>query len=251
MRRTLSTTLAVALLLALGALAVLALPNANASLAGAPAVSAAAPEFNPDAPAALQNYNMIAVPLNAASQFTGGGYTFTSQGLGDLVGTSAKQIQRWDSARQAYDTWDPINKDGFVGGVYTQKPFALAVGGAYWILLDSTAPAVLSFVGDVPGAGTIKFTFAGASPICAYNEFSVPLEQSTLTNSDLLAESIGGANAAQILRWNATSQTFDTWDPINNDGFVGGSYTQSPWDTKIGYPYVVCLNVGANGKVWP
>ena len=50
MRRVLSTVLAVALLLGLGVLAVLALPNANTSLAEAPAVSAAAPEFNPEAP---------------------------------------------------------------------------------------------------------------------------------------------------------------------------------------------------------
>ena len=65
MRRVLSTVLAVALLLGLGTLAVLALPNANASLAGAPAVSAAAPEFNPDAPTATNKYNVIGLPLNA------------------------------------------------------------------------------------------------------------------------------------------------------------------------------------------
>ena len=55
MRRVLSTVLAVALLLGLGVLPVLALPNANTSLAEAPAVSAAVPEFNPEAPAAAQN----------------------------------------------------------------------------------------------------------------------------------------------------------------------------------------------------
>ena len=73
MRRVLTTVLAVALLLALGALAVLALPNGSAPLAGAPAVSAAAPEFNPDAPTATENYNLIAMPLNAANQFTTAG----------------------------------------------------------------------------------------------------------------------------------------------------------------------------------
>ena len=81
MRRALTTVLAVALLLGLGALAVLALPDANTSLAGAPAVSAAAPEFNPDAPAATNNYNAIGMPLNAASQFTSAGFSFDSDGL--------------------------------------------------------------------------------------------------------------------------------------------------------------------------
>jgi hypothetical protein len=50
MKRALSTILAVALLLGLGALAVLAMPNANTPLAAAPIVSAAAPKLDPDAP---------------------------------------------------------------------------------------------------------------------------------------------------------------------------------------------------------
>jgi hypothetical protein len=214
-------------------------------------VSAAAPEFQPEAPAAAENYNHIAMPLNAANQFTSAGFGFNSQGLAQLVGSSVKQVMRWDAARQANDTWDPANGDGFVGGVYTTTPFPLAVGGAYWLLLDSSGPNIVSFVGDVPGSGTVKFTLAGTSPNCAYNEFSLPLEQSTLTNVGLLAGSLSATDTAQVLRWDAARQAVDTWDPINGDGFVGGVYTTTPWEVKIGYPYYACITAGANGKVWP
>ncbi len=59
MKRVLTTVLAVALLLGLGALAVLAMPSANTPLAAVkPVVSAAAAA--PEAVDALENYNMIA-----------------------------------------------------------------------------------------------------------------------------------------------------------------------------------------------
>ena len=251
MKRVLTTLLAVALLLGLGALAVLAMPNANAPLAAAPVVSAAAAA--PEAVDAAENYNMIAMPLDATDQFTNGGFGFNSQGLAELVGASVKQVMRWDESYQRYDTWDPINQDGFVGGAYTTTPFALGVGGAYWLLLDIDGPGVVSFVGDVPEANSIKFTLVGTSPSCSYNEVSVPLEQSGIGDSDQLADSVSAVegDVTQVLRWNASMQVFDTWDPINGDGFVGGGYVTVPWEVKIGYPYVVCLSAGVNGTMWP
>ena len=60
MRRVLTTVLAVALLLGLGALAVLALPNANAPLAGAPLYRPPRRSISRTRPTATQNYNMIA-----------------------------------------------------------------------------------------------------------------------------------------------------------------------------------------------
>ena len=106
MRRVLTTVLAVALLLGLGALAVLALPNANAPLAGAPAVSAAAPEFNPDAPTA-PTFNMIAMPLNAANQFTTAGVSFNAPGLASVVGPGVQQVLAWDAANGFYLQYIP------------------------------------------------------------------------------------------------------------------------------------------------
>jgi hypothetical protein len=248
--RTLSTIVAVALLLGLSALAVLAMPGSSAPM-NASAVAAAPLAAEPDAPAAAQNYNMIAIPLDSTAQFASAALSFDSQGLAQLVGASVMQVMRWDKTRQAYDTWDPINGDGFVGGAYTITPFPLAIGGAYWLLVDSAAPPVVSFVGNVPDANTIEFTLTGSSPTCSYNEVSLPLEQAALTNSDQLADSISTTEVTQVLRWNPFAQTFDTWDPINNDGFVAGAYVTTAWDVKIGYPYVVCLSSGVNGSVWP
>ncbi len=233
MRRVLTTVLAVALLLGLGALAVLALPNANAPLAGAP-VSAAAPEYHPDAPTAGPNFNMIAMPLNSANQFTTAGLSFDADGLAKLVGSSVRQALAWDNVNQVYQIW---TIDEF-GGSGTKFP--LAVGGADRLLLDLTAPAVVSFVGDVPAQGSTHFTFVTAAS-CKFNEFSLPLDQSTITNATQLATAL---SATQVLHWDATLQLFDIWTV---DEF-GGSGTNFP--VKIGYPYVACLATGAP-TTWP
>lgn len=233
MRRVLTTVLAVALLLGLGALAVLALPNANASLAVAP-VSAAAPEFAPDAPAAGPNFNMIALPLNATSQFTSASLTYDADGLAKLVGSGVRQALSWDNANQVYKIW---TIDEF-GGSGTN--FALTLGSAYWLLLDSTSSTIVSFVGDVPAQGSLHFSFITAAS-CQFNEFSIPLDQSGITKANQLATAL---SATQVLRWDATLQLFDIWTV---DEF-GGSGTD--FDVKIGYPYVACLATGAP-TTWP
>jgi hypothetical protein len=235
MRRVLTTVLAVALLVGLGALAVLALPNANAPLAGAPAVSAAAPEFQ-DAPAATQNFNHIAMPLNAQNQFTTAGFTFDADGLSKLVGSGVRQVARFNAEGQSYDTW---TIDPEFGGSGTNFP--LAVGGAYWLLLDSTATNIVSFVGDVPAQGSVTFTFVTGSP-CKFNEFSLPLDQSAITNADQLATAL---SATQVAQWNAAGQKFDTW---TIDPEFGGSGTN--FTAKIGYPFAACLATGAPTQ-WP
>jgi hypothetical protein len=251
MRRVLTTVLAVALLLGLGALAVLALPNANASLAGAP-LSAAAPDFEPEAPLATNNYNAIGMPLNAANQFTSAGFGFDSDGLASLVGSSVSQVLQWNNTRQEFDTWNPVSNTGVVNGLFTTTPFALAVGGSYWLLVDSTSPTVVSFVGDVPAQNSVKFTLVGPVSGCSYNALTIPLEQSSLTNSDLLADSINAAGqVSQVLQWNAVRQEFDTWNPVSNTGVVNGLFTTTPFATKIGYPYMICGAAAVNGQVWP
>jgi hypothetical protein len=234
MRRVLSTVVAVALLLGLGAVAVLALPNGNAM---AP-VSAAAPEFNPDSPAASQNYNTIGMPLNAAGQFVAAGYQFNADGLAKLIGggttAGVVQVLKWDPAGQRFLTRLP--------GVYGPN-FNLAVGEAYWVLLDNTVTATtVSFVGDVPDANTIKNVLVGAAS-CQYTNITIPLEQASITNADQLAASInakaGATVVTQVLNWDAVGQRFQTRLP----GVYGPNFTVS-----IGYPYFVCAT---QAVTWP
>lgn len=222
MRRVLSTVLAVALLLGLGALAVLALPNANASLAGAPAVSAAAPEFAPDAPNATTMFNMIALPLKSSASFA-----YTASGLLSYLNTPtayALQVMSWDPTTQGYlfRYFDGFGDD-----------FPLATGGAYLLEVDANAPGVASFVGDVPIQGETTFNFVGASPSCKWNHFSLPLDRSDVTKASELITSMGGsANVEQVASWDAASQG---WLFLFNDGF-GDDFS-----VKIGYPYAVCM----------
>jgi hypothetical protein len=236
MRRVLTTFLAVALLLGLGALAVLALPNASVPLAGAPAVSASAPEFQPEAPAATQNFNNIAMPLNSENQFTTAGLTFDADGLAAFVGAGVKQVLHWDSVTQQYQvrTIDPEFGN-------TGTNFALVVGGSYWVLLDSTATNIVSFVGDVPAQGSVKFDMATGTP-CKYNQFSIPLDQASITDADALGASLG---ASQVLNWNASTQQYEirTIDPeFGNTGTL--------FQVKIGYPYSACLPA-TSPAIWP
>ncbi len=260
MRRLLSTAFAVVLLLGLAALAVLARPNDATQMAPARADSGVTTQTDspaviqpsglkpmaPAAPSATQKYNAIGLPLDSSAQFS-----YNADGLANYIGASVQQVLRLDARRKAFDSWYPASQDGYIGGIYTETPFTLTVGGGYWVLLDSTSPTVLSFVGNVPAAGSVKFTFVGTSPTCSNNQITVPLDQAGITNADLLANSIGAANVDQVLRLNAARQGFDSWYPASQDGYVDGVYTETPFDVKIGYPYWICLLVGANDQVWP
>lgn len=231
MRRVLTTVLAVALLLGLGALAVLALPNANASLAGAP-VSAAAPEYAPDAPTATQNYNMIGLPLNSTNQFTNAGYSYNADGLAKLIGTGVTQVLSWNPSTQTYVTWDVGLQDGTNFNLTTSHP--------YWVLLNNTAANIVSFVGDVPLQGSTHFTLVRpTSATCLLNDLTMPLDQS-IADANGLATAVG--NVSQVLQWNASTQTFVTWDVALQDG--------TNFATKIGYPYLLCLNQSGT-TTWP
>ncbi len=260
MKRIISTALAVALLLGLGALAVLALPGAQATLA--PANVAAAPvafqsAAAPDAPTIGEKYYVIGMPLDAADQFSGAtpSLGFDSDGLADFVGSSVTQVLRWNAGRQDFDSWDPVADRGWVNGDPIDIPFDLAIGTAYWLLVDSSGPGVVSFVGDVPNAYSIAFTFLGTDPSCAYNQITIPLEQAGLIDADLLADSIdatvGTISVIQVLQWNPGRQDFDSWDPVADRGWVNGDPVDVPWLTRIGYPYMVCLAAGANDQSWP
>lgn len=221
MGRVLSTIIAVALLLGLGALAVLALPGTGAPMTASP-VAAAPLAAEPDAPAAGNTFNVIALPLDSSAQFP-----YTADGLLSFVGSSAQQVLTWDAVSQSYLFRFP---DGFGDN------FDLMTGGVYWLELDSTAPQVASFVGNVPAAGTINFSLLGGSP-CKWNEISVPLDRVDITTASQLIVAIG--DVEQVVTWDAATSgyIFRYADGFGDD-----------FPVKIGYPYGVCM---LNTKTWP
>ncbi len=259
MKRFLSVASAVALLVVLGVAASIAGVPQEGGFALAPGRAAAAGLAGgrnaPASPSSSQNYNAIALPLDVQANWATAGYSFDAQGLAEYLGVSSvEQVLRLDATRQDFDSWFPGGGFGFVAGEYVSAPFALDVGGAYRILLNGSDPLLTRFsiVGGVPDQGAITFDLVGGATGCKYNELSVPLDQSALVDADDIADSMGGAaDVDQVLRLNATTQDFDSWFPGGGFGFVAGEFVGTPFDVRIGYPYVVCLNDGADGVTWP
>lgn len=227
MRQVLSTVIAIALLVGLGALAVLALPGAQVGLNPAPVAVAAAVAVGPNAPEAPMGngkYNAIALPLD-------NGITRASELLKDInatTGSTATQALKWDPnvGYTIYDPNDPFSFD-----------FALAVGDPVFVLLEGTGNPVYSMVGDVPAQDSVHFSLVGGSPTCKYNFISIPLDKGTLTLASELVTDIG--DVSQVLVWDPTSgfTIYDSTDPFSQD-----------FSVRIGYPYFVCMTAS---KTWP
>lgn len=246
MRRVLGTILAVALLLGLGALAVLALPNANASLAGAPAVSAAAPEFNPDAPAASTlKWNSVALPLAVStSQGVVDAQTlanYTATGNANTTGTSVQRVMKWDLTNQRWLEYYPQDPD------LGDANFALGVKDAVMILLSSAqSSTVLSWVGDVPIQGSVHNPLRTS----AWNFIMVPLDQygtfgtmsSPTGTAATLASTIGSVQ--RVMKWDPSAQRWVEYYPSDPD--LG----DPDFAVYIGYPYMVRTGTSTPTQ-WP
>lgn len=221
MKRVLTTVLAVALLLGLGALAVLAMPSANAPLAAAPVVSAAAPE----AVDAGGKYNTIALPLD-------NGITLASALVTDINATTAgtaTQVWKWDPTL-GYSIYDPAD--------LLPDDFTLKVGDAVWVVMEGSGELVYSMVGDVPAEDSVHFDLVGTTPpSCRFNFVSVPLDQGSITSASQLATAIG--DVSQI--W--------SWDPITGYSIYDpADLLPDDFTVRIGYPYFVCMTAT---KTWP
>jgi hypothetical protein len=174
---------------------------------------------------------MIAMPLNAANQFTTAGQTFNAAGLAAIAGPGVQQVLSWNPGTSSYLSYIPG-----LGG----DNFDLVVGGAYWLELDSTSNTIVSFVGDVPVQGTITNPLVRpTSGECVYNDISIPLDQGSITTPQQLADAIGSVE--QVQQWSAGTQSFLQYIP----GLGGDTF-----DVKIGYPYTVCLQP-ATSTTWP
>jgi len=233
---------ALVLLLAFGSLAVLARPD-GIGVPAAPAVaaqvepsqqSAAAPV--PQAPAATNpdtSYNVIPVPLPSVSQFPSS--KFNAEGLASIVGPGVHQVLEWSPDTGSYLSYIPG-----IGG----DEIPLKVGGVYWFALDSSANPTVSFMGDVPAKGSVKFTLTRpAFGSCVYNDISIPLDflldHPTITTAQKLAEDI--ENVDHVLQWDSTAQLWRKYTP----GPGGDNFA-----VKIGYPYHLCLKPGGK-TAWP
>ncbi|MCX7706805.1 MAG: hypothetical protein N2204_02200, partial [Anaerolineae bacterium] len=132
MRQTLSTLVAIALLVGLGALAVLALPSGQVALNPAPAAVAAQVAAGPETVNATDKFNAIALPLDVQTAWANAGYSFTAQGLAEYIGVSSvSQVLRLNANLQGYDSWFPASGFGFLNGVFVTTPWPLQTGMAY------------------------------------------------------------------------------------------------------------------------
>jgi len=222
MKRLLYTTIFVGVVLVLAVAAVFALRGAAPTQTASSAPAADSASALALAPSGTDKYNFIALPLDSSDSFS-----YTASGLMNYIGNTSA-VLKWDATNQQYQT-------------YTGGPgdFALETGGAYFVLLNSSAGNVLSLVGDVPAQGSISFSLVKetSSSGCKYNAISIPLDQDQITMASDLISAIGGVDS--VLKWDATNQQYQT-------------YTGGPGDfaVSIGYPYFVCLNNGAPAN-WP
>ena len=233
MKRLLSTTAFLIVIVAIAAAAVYALNGASvAETAAAPAAMTGSASVQSEvlAPAATTKYNVIAMPLNSQQNFLDEGYTWDLAGLGDYVGAGVAQVLEWNPSTGTYLQYIP--------GLGGDNP-ALKVGGVYWVELDSSADTVVSFVGDVPDQGSVSFALVRPTSGCTYNDISLPLDQSAITTAQELADAVG--NVEQVLAWNPTTNSFLQYIP----GLGGDDI-----DMKIGYPYELCLQSGG-ATTWP
>jgi hypothetical protein len=231
MKHDLTLACAVVFLLALGALAVLARPEGVGSPAVPEPVATAAPSEKaaPAAPSAAETYNVIPVPLPAVDQFPAG--QFNAAGLASVVGPGVQQVLEWNPATGSYLSYIPG-----IGG----DEIPLKVGGVYWFALDSSANPTVSFMGDVPAVGSVKFTLVRPTTGgCVYNDISLPLDRDFIATAQALADSIG--NVAHVREWDPSTQTWRQYRPGSSD---------QNFAVKIGYPYHVCL-MPTGRTTWP
>jgi hypothetical protein len=268
MKRILSTVIAIALLLGLGALAVLARGGGDIlTPAKAVPVAFAAPSAQEDtntpvavpdmqskdaAPEAVavgvNKLNNIGMPLIVQSQFSSLGLPYTMFGLAKFIGrpgTDVADIRSWNANQQGF-----IRCNLSVGATKCSPSVAdlpLQPGGNYMLSLTSALPqTVASFVGDVPDQGSLDFSMVGATPGCKLNAITLPLDQAAVTNAVQLVDALGGPTVVFDVRtWNVSNQSFFRCT-VKTDGTCSPGVAN--FTTQIGYPYWVCLKTPTT---WP
>ena len=200
-----------------------------ASAGGAGSASAAGLR---ETAAGADKFNFISIPLDASSAIS----PFKASGLAAYHGSSVRQVLSWDATNQRMLSYAPGVSPLFAD-------FSLAVGGAYFLVLDSSSTSTFSIVGSVPDPGTVSFTLAkGASTVaCKFNAISIPLDSTGISTAAELASDMGGV--LQVISWDATNQQIISYAPGSSPPFAN-------FAVHIGYPYLVCVN-SAGPSSWP
>ncbi len=225
MKRILSSIIYAGLMLALAAAAYLAFPGrADIAAQPDPIVDAgSAPAAQAQSPAAAINWTNISVPLSTS--------VTTADGLAayiDPVGNSIIRVGRWDAATQSLVIRN-------VGSPFGQPNFNISIGQWLFIGANSSAPTTMTWVGDVPGEGSITYTLKANG----WTGIMLPLDQGSITTADALGSAIG--SVTRVARWDANSQSL----VIRN---VGSPFGQPNFAIQIGYPYFVYSTSQVN---WP
>lgn len=239
MKRLVSTALAVALLLGLGALAVLArgggdilspVKAAPVALAASQPQTAAAPE----APQATEKWNNIAMPLGVSGVATADDVAayINSNTNPPSAANSITSVARWDASGQGLVIRD-------VGSSFGEPNFPVQTGD--WLLVSANANSATDFtfawVGNVPAAGYRTYSIVADG----WSAIMLPLnvDTTTIQTADDLAVAIGGV--ASVAKWDASGQGLIVRD-------VGSSFGEPDFAVRIGYPYLV---YSTEAKNWP
>jgi hypothetical protein len=230
MKRILSTILAVALLLGLGALAVLARGGGDILT---PADNVVAAALQPQTAAAPvvggPKYNAIALALDNGKHLA----STLAADINAPSGALALQVLKWDP-NNGYTIYDPLDDP--------PEDFAILVGDPVFVLMQGTSAKTYSIVGDVPAEGSVSFALVGNSTSCKYNFISLPLDQGSIKTAGQLASAINGVSpiggVSQVLAWDPTAG-YTIYDP---------NTPEEDFSVQIGYPYFVCMTIS---KTWP
>lgn len=182
--------------------------------------------------AGTTRFNFISMALDASASVS----PFKASGLAAYHGNSVKQVLSWNAATQQMISYAPGISPPFAD-------FNLAVGGAYFLALDSTSANSLALVGKVPDQGAVSFSMArgATSASCKFNAISLPLDKSSITTAGQLATEIGGV--LQVIKWNASTQQIVSYLPDVSPPFAN-------FAIQVGFPYFVCVN-NAGPSSWP
>jgi len=231
MKRILTTTAFLIVIVAIAAAAVYALNGASvAETAAAPAAmtGSASVESEVLAPAANPNWNTIALPLSV----TGADTADDVAAYIDSTNNSIQKVAYWDAASSAWIVRT-------VNAPFGTPNFDVFTGDSLYIAADNLSPNILSWVGDVPDKGTIQHTLVQNK----WNFFMIPLDQDglfTMTADDLAAD-IGGVT--KVAYWDATGPAWIVRT-------VNAPFGTPNFDVRIGYPYYILTDATAPGT-WP
>jgi len=243
MKRLLSTALAVALLLGLGALAVLARGGGDI-LAPADNVVVAAPQPQtaaaPDAPTAISKWNSLAVPLQVPNINTSDKVAnYITTGNPNTPGNGITRVMKWNGLR-----WlEYYPQTPFLG----DDDFPVNTGDSLLVLADQNLTATtVSWVGDVPAVGAVRNILAPN----AWNSIIIPLDQFATYGSPgapsgtaaTLASAI--TNVDRVMKWDNTVQRWFEYYP--DAPFLG----DDDFSVFAGYPYMIHTKVSPPTQ-WP